>query len=111
VRVAPESTQANAINVTIPSLGVVTGAGTISSSGAISFQMNANLNGGAGPGVLQRAGGVGQGGGVAFSIEGTTSDPKFVPDVKAIAGNAAKQAIAGKVSGTKATGKLGRRRN
>ena len=71
VRVAPERTQANAINLTIPSLGVVTGAGTISSSGELSFQMNANLNGGAGPGVLQRTGGGGQGDGVPFSIEGT----------------------------------------
>ena len=31
-------------------------------------------------------------------IEGTTADPKFVPDVKGMAGGAAKQAISGKVS-------------
>ncbi len=31
-------------------------------------------------------------------IEGTTADPKFVPDVKGIAGSAAKQAISGKIN-------------
>ncbi len=98
VRVAPESTAADAINVTIPSLGVVTGAGTVSPSGALNFDMNADLSGR-------------QGGGVPFSIEGTTADPKFVPNVKAVAGKAARQAVSGKVSETKVAGKLGRRRN
>ena len=37
--IAPEMTRADAINVTIPSLGVVTGAGTISPTGALNFQM------------------------------------------------------------------------
>jgi AsmA protein len=36
-------TSADAINVTIPSLGVVTGAGTISPSGALNFNMMADL--------------------------------------------------------------------
>ena len=108
VRVAPEGTQANAINVTVPSLGEVTGDGTISPSGALNFAMKANLSGGSEGGVIQRTGG---GGGVPFSIEGTTSDPKFVPNVKAIAGSAAKQAISGKIPTPKAAGKLGRRRS
>jgi len=38
------------------------------------------------------------GGGIPFTIEGTTADPKFVPDVKGVAGGAAKQAISGKIS-------------
>ncbi len=42
-RIAPEMTRADAINVTIPSLGVVTGAGTISPTGALDFQMVADL--------------------------------------------------------------------
>jgi hypothetical protein len=65
--------------------------------------------------VIQKAGIGGQGGGVPFAIEGSTSDPKFVPNVKAIAGSAAKQAIAGKVSGTKGANPLteifGRKKN
>ena len=96
VRMAPEGTQANAINLTIPSLGVVTGGGTISPSGALDFAMNVDLASGSGSGV-------------PFGIEGTTSDPKFVPNVKAIAG----KVISGKLGEAKAAvpraGRLGRR--
>jgi hypothetical protein len=42
---------------------------------------------------------------------GTTADPKFVPNVKAIAGNAAKQAITGKVAEGRAERKVARRQN
>ena len=99
VRVAPEGTQANNINLNIPALGVVTGAGTVSPSGALNFKMNANLSGGAAGGITQVAGIGGQGGSVPFMIEGTTSDPKFVPDVKGMAGSAVQQAISGKLPG------------
>jgi len=99
VRVAPDGTQANAINLTIASLGVVTGAGTVSPAGALNFKMNANLSGGAAGGVTQMAGLGGQAGNVPFMIEGTTSDPKFVPDVKGMAGSAIQQAISGKLPG------------
>jgi AsmA protein len=99
VRVAPEGTQANNINLTMPALGVVTGAGTVSPSGALNFKMNANLSGGAAGGITQMAGIGGQGGSVPFMIEGTTSDPKFVPDVKGMAGSAVQQAISGKLPG------------
>jgi len=102
VRAAPEGTQANDINLTIPALGVVTGAGTISPSGALNFRMNANLSGGVGGGAIQKAGLGGQGSSVPFSIQGTTSDPKFVPDVGAMAGSAISQAVQGKLGGTKA---------
>ncbi len=99
VRIAPEGTQANNINLNMPALGVVTGAGTVSPSGALNFKMNANVSGGAAGGLTQMAGLGGQGGSVPFMIEGTTSDPKFVPDVKGIAGSAVEQAISGKLPG------------
>jgi AsmA protein len=98
VRVAAESTTANAINLTIPPLGVVTGGGAISASGALNFDMNADLN-------------AGQGNGVPFAIEGTTADPKFVPNVRAIAGNAAQQAITGRVAEGREYRKAARSRN
>ena len=41
--VASDVTRADAINVTIPSLGVLTGAGTISPNGALDFNMMADL--------------------------------------------------------------------
>ena len=98
-RVAPEGTKLDAINVTVPSLGVLTGAGTVSASGALNFTMLAELSGG-GERAVQRSGRREErgGSGIPFMIEGTTADPKFVPDVKGIAGSAAKQAINGKIN-------------
>jgi AsmA protein len=69
VRVAPEGTQANNINLTVPSIGVLTGAGVVSPANELAFKMNAAVSG------L----------GIPFAIQGTTADPKFVPDVKGMA--------------------------
>jgi AsmA protein len=96
VHVAPEGSQANDINLNIPALGVVTGAGTVSPTGALNFKMHADLSGGAAGAVMQKAALAGQSGGVPFAIQGTTSDPKFVPDVGGIAGNVVGQALSGK---------------
>src|SRR5258708_36380005 len=46
VRYTPEGTRLDKINLEIPALGTVTGAGTISPSNALDFKMVANLNGG-----------------------------------------------------------------
>jgi AsmA protein len=111
-RVAPEGMRADAINVTVAALGVITGSGTISPAGALDFKMVAELQGGVG-GLTQRAGLVGgKGGGIPFSIAGTTSDPKFVPDVGGVAGSVAQGALGNVVSGKpsaakSATGALG----
>ena len=95
-RVAPEGTKTDNINLNVPSLGVVTGAGTISPQGALNYHMVANLSGVAG-GLTQVIGfGGGKGGGIPFMIEGTTSDPKFVPDVKGMAGSALQGVLGGK---------------
>ena len=80
VRVAPEGTQANNINLTVPAIGVLTGGGTVSPSNELAFKMNASAGG------LE----------IPFSIAGTTSDPKFVPDVKGIATGLLKGALSGK---------------
>ena len=69
VRVAPDGTKAENINLTVPSIGVVTGAGTVSPANELAFKLNAAVGGM----------------GIPFSVAGTTSDPKFVPDVKGIA--------------------------
>jgi len=95
VLAAPESMRASAINVSISSLGVVTGEGTVSPSGALNFEMKAELSRG----------------GVPFSIQGTTASPKFVPNVKAMAGGAAKEAISEKVTGGKVASRVGRLKN
>jgi AsmA protein len=105
-RVAPEMTRADAINLEIPSLGVVTGAGTISPAGALDFRMLADLQTERSEARAQRTGREGDRGGVSFMIQGTTASPKFVPDVGSVAGNAAKGAVQSAVSG-KTGGKTG----
>ena len=68
----------------IPSLGTVTGAGTVSPNNALDFKMVANLSGAAGS--LTKMGGMGAGG-VPISIGGTTSNPTFMPDMQGMATN------------------------
>ena len=97
-RIAPEMTTADAINVTIPSLGVVTGAGTISPAGALDFRMTADLQTARSEARAERTGRGGDKGGVSFKIQGTTSNPTFVPDVGSMAGSAAKGALQKSVS-------------
>jgi AsmA protein len=69
VKVSPAGTQANNINLDVPSIGLLTGGGTVSPSDQLAFNMTANVGGM----------------GVPFEVEGTTSDPKFVPNVKGMA--------------------------
>lgn len=80
VHVSPEGTQASDINLTVPSYGVLTGAGTVSPSDALDFKMNASL----------------AGVGIPFFVQGTTSDPKFVPDMKGMANGMLKGVLGGK---------------
>lgn len=73
VRVALDGTRADDINLTIPTLGTLTGAGTVSPSNALDFKMKADN--------------------IPFLVQGTTSDPKFVPDVKGMAGSLLNNAL------------------
>jgi AsmA protein len=103
-RVAPEGTQANNVNLTVPAIGVITGNGTVSPAGALNFKMLANLHGGMIGGLSQAAGG---GKGIPFAIAGTTSKPEFVPDLKGIANGLAGSALQGVLNGGKTGGKAG----
>ncbi len=101
-RVAPEGVRTQDINLTIPALGTVTGTGTISPAGALDYKMNANLSGGVVTGLTQLAGIGGSGGkgnGIPFFIQGTTSDPKFMPDVKGMVGSQLKGGLGGALGG------------
>lgn len=113
-RVAPEGMRANNINLNVPALGVITGAGTMSPAGALSFRMVANLQGGMAGGLMKVASaGTGKSG-IPFAIQGTTSDPKFIPDVGGVAlgvaegqiSNLTKGQIPGSSSVTKGVGSL-----
>jgi AsmA protein len=70
VRVAPEGTKADNINLTVPAIGVVTGGGTVSPANELAFKLNAAV------------GGLGT---IPVMVTGTTSDPKFTPDMKGMA--------------------------
>jgi len=92
-RVAPEGTKADNINLNVPAIGVITGGGTVSPEGALAFKMLADLHGGM-VGGLAKVAGAGSGkGGIPFAIEGTTSSPKFIPDVGGVVGGLATGAL------------------
>ncbi len=80
-QIAPEGTKADNIDLNVPAIGVITGAGTVSPSGELAFKMLANLHGGVVGGLSKVAGAASGQGGVPFAIEGTTANPKFVPEV------------------------------
>jgi AsmA protein len=103
-RVAPEGTRADNLNLTVPAIGVITGAGTVSPAGALAFKMLANLHGGMAGGLAQVAGMSSGKGGIPFSIAGTTSKPEFVPDIKGMATGMAGNALQGVMSGGKVPG-------
>jgi AsmA protein len=129
VRNDPSGTTINSLNLVMPSLGTVTGNGTVSAAGQLNFKMVANLSGAAGAltgaagaegaggalgggklGMVSALAGGGKGGsgssngipfiGIPFIVQGTTSNPQVIPDTKSIAVNAAKGAIPGGQGGT-----------
>jgi len=87
LRNAPEGTQFTSMLMVLPALGQVSGNGTISNPGKeLNFKMVAALSGTAG--VIQVIGGHSSGGTqIPFAIQGTASDPKFIPNVGGIAGS------------------------
>lgn len=84
LRVAPEGIRADNLNIVIPDLGTMTGAGTIGANNALNFKMAAKLlNGGGLVGGMGQILSMGQqkGSAIPFLIQGTTSSPIFVPDM------------------------------
>ena len=94
MRYAPEGTRLDKIDVVVPAIGTVTGAGTISPSNELDFNMLANLSGGIGGGLTKVAG-MGSGG-IPVKVGGTMSNPTFIPDVKGMVGNQLKGLVGGK---------------
>jgi AsmA protein len=109
VRVAPDGIKADDFLAVLPAIGNLTGAGTVNSKNALDFKMLATLSKEASSAATSGAGGAngaagalggllgtvtgGGGGGCAtssglkvpFQIQGTTADPKFIPDVGGLA--------------------------
>ena len=83
LRIAPEGITAANIQIDVPAIGTITGAGTISPSHALNFAMRAAIrNAGGIVGIL---GPLGNFGNVPFFITGTAADPVFQPDVNGLA--------------------------
>jgi AsmA protein len=97
VHVSPGGIQTQKVNLIVPSIGTVTGNGTVSPQNALDYKMSATLSGGLGGGLTSAAGG-GKGG-IPFFIQGTASDPKFVPDVKGMLGSQLSNRLGGQVPG------------
>jgi AsmA protein len=99
VRYSPEGAKLDNIDVVVPSLATVTGAGTVSPSNQLDFKVVASLNGGALGDVSKLAGMSSGKGGIPVTIGGTTSNPTFTPDMKGIVGNQLKGLVpAGKTN-------------
>jgi AsmA protein len=95
VHMDPAGTTTNNINLNVPSFGVITGNGTVSPSNALTYKMNANLSGGVVTGLTQLAGMGNKGATLPFTIGGTTSDPKFVPDIQGMLSGQLKSSLGG----------------
>ena len=94
VKSSPAGTDLNDIDLLVPSIGEITGAGTISPTHALDFKMRAALHSAAG--VMA---GLGSKGGVPFTISGTAESPSFKPDVKGMATEKLKDVTGGLLDG------------
>jgi AsmA protein len=109
VRNDPSGSKIDNLNLVVPTIGTVTGAGTVSAAGQLDFKLVAKLAGALG-GISQVAGGAGgiassvmgggakgnsSGGGIPFKVQGTTSNPQVIPDIGGAMGNMAKGSIPG----------------
>jgi AsmA protein len=114
VRNDVSGTKIDNLDLVMPSLGTVTGSGTISAAGQLNFKMVANLAGAAGAltsvagaagggitgGLSSLTGGGGGGSksgnnGIPFIVQGTTSNPQVIPDASGVAKNALKGSVPG----------------
>jgi AsmA protein len=95
LRVAPEGIRADDLQMIVPNVGTLLGAGTIGANNSLNFKMRARLaNGGGLLGVGSTLSTLGQSKGeIPFMIQGTTSSPVFIPDVAGALANTAKAPV------------------
>lgn len=103
VRYSPEGIRLDKMDVVVPSIGTVTGDGTVSPENQLDFKLVANLSGAVGGGLTKTLGG---GSGIPVKVGGTTSNPTFMPDMKALATNQLKD-LKNIPNAGKSVGKLG----
>jgi AsmA protein len=83
LHIAAQGDQIDDLHLVVPNIGTLTGSGTIGPNGGMDFAMLAKLSASSGAAQsVVRAASLGQpSSGVPFRIQGTTSNPVFVPDV------------------------------
>jgi len=107
VHIDPTGIRSENIQLIAPEIGELNGVGTVSATHALDFKMTAKVHTG---GVLAV---MGTNTTVPFKIEGTSSDPKFEPDIKGIAVDKIKsiEGGAGKAAGDLIKGIFGGKKN
>jgi AsmA protein len=98
LRFAADGIRTDNLNLVVPSIGTMTGNGTIAPDHTLNYKMSALLTASSGPlgGVakLTSLGGT-QKGGIPFTIKGTTTNPSFTPDMGGMVGGMGKGALSG----------------
>jgi AsmA protein len=88
VGVTPAGTKVDQINLVVPTIGTLTGSGTVSPSQELDFHMLVAVH--TSGGVMAALGGKGDTS-VPLTVSGTASNPVFRPDLKSVAGQQIKQ--------------------
>lgn len=76
------------LNLVVPTIGTITGQGTVAANNALDFHLLVKLSGKSPAGLLtQVAGGATGSNGIPVSVKGTTQNPQFIPDVGGLVKN------------------------
>jgi len=101
LRSGPDGTNAQDMKLVVPAIGELSGAGTISPSNNLDFKMSAIVHT---SGLLAAIGDRP----IPFTVGGTSSDPVFRPDLKAVAKEELKSIVGSGDVSKAATGILNR---
>ena len=96
MKYAPDGSQVEDIDLVVPSIGEMTGSGTVSPAHELNFKMRAAVRS-----VAGKLADIGEKGGVPFTITGTSEKPEFKPDVKDIVKEKLKDLTGGLFGGKK----------
>ena len=86
LRYAADGVRAESVNIVIPMIGGVTGAGTVSPNNDLNFRLLAKLDGSSPLAQLTKLPFFSQSGGLPFRIAGTASSPRVIPDIAGFGG-------------------------
>ncbi len=88
LRNSKEGTQVSNLIVVVPTIGTITGQGTISASNALDFHLVVKLSNSKSPvGMLTQVAGAAGSNGIPVTVKGTTQNPQFIPDVGSLVKN------------------------